>query len=124
MLLENQRKDETGRILAARRFQARSTGLILEERAVKTKPPGPSCENGPGGVSFEGFENLAFDQAMPFWPESGPGASDVTPSALPWGAEPLPLPFWLKTGSTRPAVLDETPWAGAAGLYITVSVLA
>src|SRR5207245_10205 len=56
---ENQRKDETGRILAARRFQARPTGSMRGQRVVKVKPPGPSSQEGPGGVSFNGSEDLA-----------------------------------------------------------------
>lgn len=92
------------------------------ELAVETKPPGPSCDDGPGGVGFAKFENLAIDQAMTFLRESKLRASDVITSALPFWVEPLP--FWLKARSTIPAVLDETPWADEAGLYITVSALA
>ena len=93
MLLENQRKDETGRILAASGFQARSTSSLRGERAVKTKPPGPSRDDGPGGVSFDGSADLAInqgDQAMTFLPESKPTASEVITSALPFWVEPLP----------------------------------
>jgi hypothetical protein len=98
VLLENQRKDETGQILAARRIQARSTGSMRGELAVETKPPGPSCDDGPGGVGFAKFENLAIDQAMTFLPESRPKASEAITSASLFWVEPLP--FWLRARST------------------------
>ena len=61
-------------------------------------------------------------QAMTFLPERRPRASEVITSPLSFLVEPLP--FWLKAKSTRPAGIEETPWAGAAELYITVSALA
>jgi hypothetical protein len=120
MLLENQRKDETGRILAARRFQARSTGSMRRERAIKTKPPGPSCEDRPGGVSCDGSEDLVTDrgdQAMTFLPESSPRASEVITSPLPFSVEPLPLPlpFWL---SARSTMLGDVVWLLCAGAWL------